>query len=56
MARWTRVVRDEVTRTWRVVCPVHGQLSRYGNFWSASRDAAQHDQTCPDPESPPDQP
>lgn len=43
---WTRVVRDEAMSEWRVICPVHGELARYRNFWTASRDARQHDGNC----------
>ena len=43
---WTRVVRDEAMSEWRVICPVHGELARYRNFWVASRDARQHDENC----------
>ena len=43
---WTVVRRDQITQAWRVICPVHGQLASYREFWTASRDARAHDQVC----------
>jgi hypothetical protein len=43
--RTARVKLDRITDTWRVSCPVHGELARYRGkaFHTANRDALAHD-------------
>ena len=41
-----RVERDLITGQWRVVCDVHGELARYGKYWTAARDVLAHRANC----------
>jgi hypothetical protein len=44
--RVTRIIKDEASGMWRVVCPVHGELARFSRYWTAARDAQQHNGVC----------
>jgi hypothetical protein len=44
--RTARVDRDLITGQWRVVCNLHGELARYGKYWTAARDVLTHRETC----------
>ena len=42
----SRVDRDLITGQWRVVCDLHGELARYGKYWTAARDVLAHRENC----------